>query len=173
MKNKPSTIYELDTPCLLLDYNIMLNNMKQMHEFITKYKKGIRPHVKSHKCSRLAGLQIEHGAKGLCVVNLSEALKLFQTGFDNILITRPIVEMNKMLEVINLVKLGKNVTVVLDNKDLIDVYDEIAGQANIKLKIFLDINVGLGRTGFSPDRVLEASDKIKNKKHICIKGIQA
>jgi D-serine deaminase-like pyridoxal phosphate-dependent protein len=166
-------INDLDTPCLLLDYDAMLDNITSTHQFIIGSGKAIRAHVKAHKCSQLAKIQIENGAHGLCTATLSEAEKLFQKGFDNILITRPIVEKNKIQKVIQYVQQGKNIIVVIDSEEIAAIYDEMNSQSSKRLQILLDIDVGFGRTGLLPESVLDIASRIQNKKNLVVHGIQA
>ncbi|NWF90822.1 MAG: alanine racemase [Ignavibacteriaceae bacterium] len=166
-------IYDLDTPCLLLDYDAMLANITNTHTFIINKGKEIRSHVKAHKCSQLAEIQIKNGAHGLCTATLSEAEKLFKKGFDNILITRPIAEKIKIQKVIQLTQESKNIFVVVDNENTAAFIDELNSNSSLPVQIFLDIDVGFGRTGFQPDSVIQTALNIQNKKNLVIKGIQA
>ncbi len=164
---------DLDTPCLLLDYDAMLDNITSTHQFIIRNGKSIRAHVKAHKCSQLAKIQIENGAHGLCTATLSEAEKLFEKGFDNILITRPIVEKNKIQKVIQYVQQGKNIIVVVDSEEIAGIHDEMNSHTSKRLQILLDIDIGFGRTGFKPESVLDIAERIQDKKNLVVCGIQA
>lgn len=166
-------IHDLDTPCLLLDYDAMLNNITSTHQFIIRSGKSIRAHVKAHKCSQLAKIQIENGAHGLCTATLSEAEKLFENGFDDILITRPIVEKNKIQKVIQYAQQEKNIIAVVDSEEIAEVYNRMNAHTSKPLQILLDINVGFGRTGFQPESVFDIAERIQDKKNLVVRGIQA
>jgi len=77
---------ELDTPCLVIDKNALEFNLNVMRQHSHKTKVNIRPHVKTHKCSKLAKLQIEYGAIGISAAKVSEAEVLIDAGINNILI---------------------------------------------------------------------------------------
>ena len=64
---------DLDTPCLVLDMDVLEGNLEMMKATAAAAGKNLRPHVKTHKCSSLARKQIEAGAIGVCVAKLSEA----------------------------------------------------------------------------------------------------
>ena len=64
----------LDTPCLVIDRDKLIYNLKQMQCFANLHHKSLRPHAKTHKCSKLAKLQIQMGAIGICVAKVSESL---------------------------------------------------------------------------------------------------
>ena len=58
--------YELDTPCLTIDIEILEKNIAIMQAAADAAGKSLRPHAKTHKCSQLAKKQIEAGAIGVC-----------------------------------------------------------------------------------------------------------
>ncbi len=61
---------ELDTPCLLIDREIMMGNIRRMQLYADKYNVQLRPHTKTHKMPALAKLQEEIGAKGITVAKV-------------------------------------------------------------------------------------------------------
>lgn len=87
---------ELDTPCLIIDKNILKSNLETMRKHSIKNKVNVRPHCKTHKCSKLAHLQIEYGAIGVSVAKISEAEVLIQKGVPNILITSQLLPKAKL-----------------------------------------------------------------------------
>lgn len=50
--------WALDTPCLVLDRIKFERNLKAMQEHANRHEKGLRPHAKTHKCSRIAQEQV-------------------------------------------------------------------------------------------------------------------
>lgn len=65
---------ELDTPALLIDKTIMLDNLRFVQDYADRNHVALRPHTKTHKMSRLAKLQEEMGAKGITVAKVGEAV---------------------------------------------------------------------------------------------------
>jgi len=57
--------FDLDTPCIVIDLDILEDNLGRMQAGATAAGKNLRPHAKSHKCSTLASQQLEHGAIGI------------------------------------------------------------------------------------------------------------
>ena len=88
--------YELDTPCLTIDIDILEHNLADMQAAARAAGKNLRPHAKTHKCSRLAKKQIEAGAIGACAAKVSEAEVLADAGVQGILITGPVVTAQKI-----------------------------------------------------------------------------
>ncbi|MDQ0160368.1 D-serine deaminase-like pyridoxal phosphate-dependent protein [Alkalibacillus salilacus] len=46
-------MYELETPALLIDKRIMLDNLHSMQECAPKHNVNLRPHTKTHKMPKL------------------------------------------------------------------------------------------------------------------------
>ena len=80
MKTTIRKLHDLDTPCLVLDTDILERNLRKMQDVVARAGKAIRPHAKTHKCSALARRQIEVGAVGVCAAKVSEAEALVKAG---------------------------------------------------------------------------------------------
>ena len=64
---------ELDTPALIIDREIMMDNLRFMQEYADRRHVALRPHTKTHKMPRLALIQEELGARGVTVAKVGEA----------------------------------------------------------------------------------------------------
>jgi len=82
--------WELDTPCLAIDLDLLDANLQEMQRFAAVQGKQLRPHTKTHKCSTLARRQMAAGAVGVCAAKVSEAESLIARGVQNVLITGPV-----------------------------------------------------------------------------------
>ena len=133
---------------------------------------NIRPHCKTHKCSKLAKLQIEYGAIGVSVAKISEAEVFIKNGIPNILITSPIVTKNKISRLICCLEKAPATLVVVDNKENIIALNE-AGALNKKMiHVLVDLDPGLGRTGIKPEHALNFAIEINKLPWINLMGIQ-
>ena len=61
---------ELDTPSLLIDVDAMERNLRKMADFAAASGVNVRPHIKTHKCTTLAKMQLQAGAQGLTCAKL-------------------------------------------------------------------------------------------------------
>lgn len=82
---------DLDTPSLLIDREIMMDNINKMQAYANKYHVDLRPHTKTHKMPKLAKLQEEAGATGITVAKVGEAEVMAEHGLDDIFIANQIV----------------------------------------------------------------------------------
>ncbi len=76
-------IYDLETPVVLVDLDRLEANISEMARIAERGGKGLRPHIKSHKCAEIARLQRSAGAIGLTVAKLDEALVLAGLNLEN------------------------------------------------------------------------------------------
>src|ERR1700750_1935459 len=87
---------QLPTPALLLNLDAFESNLTRMAEHVKQSGKGLRPHVKAHKCVEIARRQIAAGAIGLCVATLAEAELISSAGITGLLLTSPLADPRKM-----------------------------------------------------------------------------
>ena len=80
----------LDTPCLVIDLDIVERNARRMADAVAARGIALRPHVKTHKSVALARMQIEAGAVGITVGTLGEAEVMAEGGINDILLAYPL-----------------------------------------------------------------------------------
>jgi D-serine deaminase-like pyridoxal phosphate-dependent protein len=164
--------YDISTPALVVDYNLVNKNINTMAKFAKEHKIGLRPHVKTHKCPIIGKMQLEAGANGICVARIGEAEIFAEHGFEDILIANEVID---LYQIKRLVKLNKKslVRVCVDSeKNILDL-NKIASKEDQKLEVLLEVDVGLGRNGIKPgDSALNIANSIKKKSHLELVGLQ-
>jgi D-serine deaminase-like pyridoxal phosphate-dependent protein len=163
---------QLDTPCLVIDYDMLLANLKKMQQHCQNYGISYRPHCKTHKCSAIAKLQLEFGAIGLSVAKLSEAEVMISKGLTSILITSPIVSSVKLERLEKLLKTTDQLLLVVDHVDNILQLQSIGKRINKIIPVLLDIDGGVGRTGVAIKDALSFVQLIRDQSHLKFIGIQ-
>ncbi len=143
---QPGSRWALLTPALILDLDVLEANIKAMADWAKQGQFALRPHGKSHKSPDIARRQIAAGAVGLCCASLREAQVMAAHDIPGLLITTPLAPAKAPL-VAELVKDGGDVAVVADHPELVAAYGAAAAAAGIELEVFVDLDVGLGRTG--------------------------
>lgn len=142
--------YELATPALVIDLDILERNIARMAEFARARKIGLRPHAKTHKSAEIARRQLAAGALGICVAKLGEAEALADSGVDSILITSPVVTGQGVARLIQLNARVGDLMAVCDNEATATQLADAATAHGRKLKLLVDIDPGMGRTGVRP-----------------------
>lgn len=142
--------WKLATPTLVIDLDAMERNLARMARHARASGIALRPHAKTHKCAEIARRQIAAGALGICTAKLGEAEALAHAGIDSILITSPVVTDSGIARLVALnARLGE-LMAVCDNREIADRLASAATSSGKKLKLLVDIDPGMGRTGLRP-----------------------
>jgi D-serine deaminase-like pyridoxal phosphate-dependent protein len=165
--------FDLDTPCLVLDLDLLDINMQKMQTIARSAGKELRPHAKSHKCSALAKRQLEKGAKGVCVAKVSEAEVLVKKGIHDVLVTGAAAVAQKAARLVNLLEVSSSLMTVIDHPGNIDLLENELEKKNLRMDVLVDIDIGLKRTGVPPVKAPELADRIMASNHLRLRGIQA
>lgn len=163
---------ELDTPCLIIDKSALEYNLKLMQEHGTKKNINIRPHCKTHKCSKLAQLQMQFGSIGVCAAKISEAAVLIDHGITNVLVTSPVVTPQKIKTLLRCVQKDPALIVVVDNEQNLKDLHEAALSINTQINVLVDVDSGIGRTGVDAQKALAFAQQITQLHGLNLLGIQ-
>ena len=83
--------FDLDTPALYVDLDVLERNIARMAESALAAGVRLRPHAKTHKILEVGRRQLEAGACGLTLAKTSEAEVFAAAGFDDIFLAYPVV----------------------------------------------------------------------------------
>ncbi|MDP6564387.1 MAG: DSD1 family PLP-dependent enzyme [Alphaproteobacteria bacterium] len=134
------------TPALVLDLDALEANIAAMAAWADGHGLRLRPHGKSHKSPEIARRQAAAGAVGICCASLREAQVMAAARLPGILITTPLAPAKAPL-VAALGREGADIACVVDHPDLAEAYLAAAEGAGTTLKLFVDLDPGVGRTG--------------------------
>lgn len=166
-----SSYQEIDTLALLIDYEVMLRNLRQMQAKANQYGVKLRPHIKTHRMPELAKLQMAEGAAGITVAKVGEAEVMAAHGLTNIFIANEIVGLSKLARIKELqqtiqIRLG------VDNTYQIDQLAEVFQDSERGIEVLIEYEVGENRSGVITDEELIALAKyIKTKDKVILKGV--
>ena len=111
---------------------------------------ALRPHAKTHKCVEISKRQIAAGALGICVAKLGEAEAQADGGIEfdpHHLAGR---DGGRYRKARGLERAGERLMAVCDNADVAVRLAAAAKTSDKPLRILVDIDPGLGRTGIRP-----------------------
>jgi D-serine deaminase-like pyridoxal phosphate-dependent protein len=164
---------EISTPALVLNYDIMLKNIKKMSEFVKSTKVILRPHLKTAKMPIIAHMILkEGGARGIAVAKVGEAEVFAQSGIEDILIANQVIDPEHIKR---LIRLNKYISArcAVDSKKNISDLSKYAIQSKNELEVLLEINLGLGRAGVEPgEPALEIAKFIRDAPGVKLVGLQ-
>jgi D-serine deaminase-like pyridoxal phosphate-dependent protein len=144
------TIFDLDTPALLVDLDILERNLAAMAGLVKAGGKLLRPHTKTHKTPEIARMQIAAGARGLTVAKLGEAEVLADAGLDDLFIGNQIVGPIKIERLLKLMERVR-ITVGIDSIEAAQPIAEAASRRGLRAQARIEIDTGLGRAGTRSD----------------------
>jgi D-serine deaminase-like pyridoxal phosphate-dependent protein len=165
--------FNLDTPCLVLDLDILDANLQKMKNAAMEGGKNLRPHAKTHKCSSLAKKQIEAGAIGVCAAKVSEAEALVKAGLEGILVTGPVATDHKIKRLVDILAVSPSLMTVVDHRDGIAILDAELRKKALSMDVLIDVDVGLHRTGVRPADAYQLAEEILSCENLRLRGIQA
>jgi D-serine deaminase-like pyridoxal phosphate-dependent protein len=143
-----------------------------MAEHARKVGVSLRPHAKTHKSVEVAKLQIAAGALGVCAAKLGEAEALAAGGIESVLVTSPVVTHAGIARVIALNASMKELMVTCDNAAVAARLDAAAAASGKRLRVLVDIDPGLGRTGIKSANAPALVAQVARAKGLEYAGLQ-
>ncbi len=139
------TIYDLPTPALLLDLDVLEGNLQRMQARTADLSVALRPHLKTHKCVEIGLAQRALGCSGVTVSTLNEARMFADHGFEDITWAFPLApdRASDAGELGRRVQLG----IVVDNEVSVDAL--VAADAAVR--VWIKTDCGYGRVGLDPE----------------------
>jgi len=171
-ESKGISKWELDTPCLVIDEEILEQNIRAMQSHAASFGKQLRPHAKTHKCSHIAKMQMEAGCTGICVAKVSEAEVLVKNGFHGVLVTSPVVTDYKIERLMECLSIDPGLTVVIDHAANATKLNEAAERRGLTLNVLVDLDPGMGRTGAPLNNGLAMGQLIDRLPWLRLRGVQ-
>jgi D-serine deaminase-like pyridoxal phosphate-dependent protein len=147
-----TTISDLDTPTLLLDYQKLMKNINEIAGFAKEHDLSYRPHIKTHKSVEIAKLQLQAGAVGVTTATIPEAEAMAAGGINDILIAYPISSPQKIKRLIKLLEQGVKLKVIVDNKEQLAYLQRELEHTLFTLEVWIKVNSGLNRCGVEPGK---------------------
>lgn len=131
-------VSELRTPALIVDKEALEHNLATMGEALPGPR--LRPHVKAHKCSEVARLQLAGGRVGLTCSTIKEVEGLARAGIDaEFLLANEVLDATRLGA---LVAGGARIIGAIDSDETLQA--AVVGGLR---DVVIDVNVGLPRCG--------------------------
>lgn len=165
--------WRVPTPALVVDLDRLVGNLHRMGALVAG-RAALRPHAKSHKSAAIAELQLGAGAVGVCCAKLGEAEALSAAGIGAILVTSPLDPGAVADRLVAWLRATAAPAVVVDRVDAVAPLDRLAAQADRRLDVLVDIDVGLGRTGVADAATAaQVAARVAGCAHLGFVGVQA
>ncbi len=164
-------IEEFDSPALLIYRDRVARNIQKALGFVQKAEQ-LRPHVKTHKLKEVTAMCQAAGIQKFKCATIAEAEMLGQMKAKDVLLAYPVVGP----------KIGRLLKLVKEYPDtvfacLIDNYEAAKSLSDRfleqKLRVFIDLNVGMNRTGIAIEKASDLYKKCLQLNGIQIDGLHA
>ena len=168
-----SNVNQMDTPFLAIYPDRVKANIRQLISLF-QHTGQIRPHVKTHKCLQVVQLCIDAGITKFKCATIAEAEMLALAGARDILMAyQPVGP--KVARFIHLMMSypDAELSCLVDNQISAQHIASEAQKVDITIKLWIDLNVGMNRTGIEPDKGLQLYEFCKQLSHVDVIGLHA
>lgn len=144
-------VNELDSPALVFYPDRIADNIKRLVNSIDAVNR-LRPHVKTHKSPEVTALMINAGITKFKCATIAEAEMLGSCGAADVLLAYQLVgpKINRYLSLVNSFPSTK-FSCLVDNIYSLNELSEAANHVGLEINVFLDLNLGMNRTGIMPN----------------------
>lgn len=143
------TLYDLETPALLLDADKMERNIARMCEHLARFSVVFRPHAKTCKAIEPLRLCMASPEGPVTVSTLREADFFAACGIKDIMYAVGIAP-NKFAHVLHLMRSGVNIKILLDAEDTARQLVAFAKAHETVFNVLIEIDVDEHRSGLAP-----------------------
>lgn len=165
--------HRIDSPALVIYPERIQENIDLAIE-IAGGSERLRPHVKTCKIAEVCLLMIHSGINKFKCATIAEAEMLGMIKANDVLLAyQPVGP--KMSRFIALHKHypDTSFSCLIDNEMSALALNDLCEANQLEIAVYIDLNVGMNRTGVQPDRAMELVKTIISCSHLTLKGIHA
>jgi D-threonine aldolase len=164
-------IDDIDTPALLLYKERVQENIIRAITMVSQVGQ-LRPHVKTHKIREVVAMQQREGINKFKCATIAEAEMLGMQDAADVIIAYPVVGPRlKRIKALREKFTNTTYSCLIDNEKSANELSECF--INNPLQVYIDLNVGMDRTGITTDKALELFKNCSHLKGIDIVGLHA
>jgi D-serine deaminase-like pyridoxal phosphate-dependent protein len=166
-----SNIEEVDTPALLVYQDRANQNIQTLIRSIDNPSR-LRPHVKTHKSAEISQLMLKAGIKKFKCATIAEAEMLAQAGTPDVLLAyQPVGPKTLRLSEIVSKFPATKISCLIDNLGTASSLSDVFIGRNSSINVYIDLNVGMNRTGILPQLATELFEQCSELKGINVVGL--
>ncbi len=168
-------VEDIDSPALVFYPDRVKENIAQLLKMVPGKDNQIRPHIKTAKSKEPVLLMMEKGILKFKCATIAEAELLGQCGAPDVLLAyQPVLpKLSRLFKLIALYPKSK-FSCLVDNVLSAQLFFAEAIKNGITLDVYIDLNVGMNRTGIAPGKnAFQLFETILNMKNLSLKGFHA
>lgn len=160
----------VETPAGIVDLSRARANAERVAAYCRDHGLSWRPHVKTHKCTSVARIQLEAGVGGLTVATPREA-EVMATVCDDLLLAYPLIGDSKLDRVMALPE-GVRLTVGLDSGVALRATATAAARAGRSVRVLVEIDLGMRRVGLeTPEEAVRLAELVQELDGVTYGGL--
>lgn len=147
-----TNVDQLDTPCLVVYPDRIAENIRLMIQQVDGEASRLQPHVKTYKMQEVVEMQLAAGITKFKFATIAEGEMLGRAGAAQALLAYQPVgpKINRLLQLVETFPKTRYAAIV-DEPDAALAISRVFAAAEKRLAIYLDLDVGMHRTGLPPD----------------------
>jgi D-serine deaminase-like pyridoxal phosphate-dependent protein len=168
-----NNIEHIDSPALVIYEDRVEENIKRLTQSIDDIQR-LRPHIKTHKSPEVTKRFIKAGISKFKCATIAEAEMLALAGAEDVLLAYQPVgpKTSRFLELVKKFPDTK-FSCLVDNIEVATHIARIFSAADKIATLYIDLNVGMNRTGIVPQDALSLVAHCVQQKDIVLKGLHA
>ena len=141
----------IDSPALLVFPSLVKKNIAEMIRMVGDVNR-LRPHIKTHKTAEGIQLMMDAGISKFKCATIAEAELLAMTGAKDVLLAhQPVGPKIERLQQLTIQFPHTQFSTITDHLDAAIGIGEVFKKHSQSIGVYIDINVGMNRTGIAPD----------------------
>jgi D-serine deaminase-like pyridoxal phosphate-dependent protein len=162
---------ELDTPAPYVDLDVFERDLHKLQAYLSQHNIANRPHIKTHKSTEIAQMQMAAGAVGVTCQKLGEAEVMAGAGIPDIFLPYNLIGNTKLGRLADLMTQTK-MSVTADSLDTIQGLKQAARRAGQPLTVLVEFDCGAGRCGVqTPEAAAGLAREIAGDDHLHFGGL--
>jgi D-serine deaminase-like pyridoxal phosphate-dependent protein len=143
---------ELDTPALVFYPERIQRNLERVRKYFPDVQM-LRPHIKTSKCTHVVRLMLAAGITRFKCATIAEAEMLAEEGAKDVLLAyQPVGPKAKRFCDLHRKFSNTAFSCLIDNGGPLRALSTLASGLNIKVRVLIDLNTGMNRTGIAPEK---------------------
>lgn len=165
-------IDSLDSPAVVVYEDRVRHNIGLLLQMAPAAR--LRPHVKTHKCGEVTGLMLQAGLKKFKCATIAEAEMLALAGAPDVLLAYQPVgpRLQRFLELITTYPRTR-FSCLVDAAPSAAAIDDAAVRHQLRIPVFIDLNVGMNRSGIDPEHAYNLAKQCAGSRGLQLAGLHA
>jgi len=163
-------VSDLPTPIVVIDLPTVVRNARRMADHASRLDVGLRPHWKTTKAAEAARLQLDAGAVGHTAATGAELAVLASGVSPSVFLAYPPVGDERVRAVLGAAR-SAEVIVGVDSVESVRELSAACVAEGRVVRVRLDVDTGLGRTGVDPGNALAVARGIASLPGLSLDGV--